>query len=79
MFKRTDNREGDLSRLQRVYDLLCRYEGRDRFVLRIESNGHAWQLTFPNSTTGFCPELWQELSGLLGGGTVHVTEGDNGQ
>ncbi|MDH7486991.1 MAG: DNA polymerase III subunit alpha [Anaerolineae bacterium] len=74
-FRRSPDREADLHRLSQVYELLRRYQGQDRFTLRVEADGHVWQLSFPNETTGYCAALEEELVKLLGTGTVSVIEG----
>jgi len=75
-FRRSPNRKADLHCLSQVYDALGRYRGQDRFFLYVESDGHVWQMAFPNDSTGYCAELEEELVGLLGGGTVQVKEAD---
>jgi DNA polymerase-3 subunit alpha len=71
-FHRSANREADLERLGRVYRLLGRYPGQDHFILQVEANGQAWELSFPNDTTRYCAELEQELVEMLGEGVVRV-------
>ena len=62
-----------IQRLGQVYDLLQRYPGEDRFSLYVENGGQGRiQISFPNDTTGHCPELEQELRTLVGPGTVRV-------
>ena len=73
-FRRSPDREADLHRLGQVYELLRRYRGQDHFTLRVEANGHAWQLSFPNETTGYCAALEGELVELLGTGMVRVVQ-----
>jgi DNA polymerase-3 subunit alpha len=75
-FRRSPNREADLHRLSQVYDALGRYRGQDRFTLRVEADGHVWELSFPNDSTGYCAQLEEELVGLLGAGTVQVKGAD---
>jgi hypothetical protein len=71
--------ESVIKRLGRVYDLLQRYPGEDRFSLYVE-NGHQGriQISFPNDTTGHCIELEQELRILVGAGTVRIDPLEHG-
>jgi DNA polymerase III alpha subunit len=75
-FRRSPSREADLQRLGQIYTVLNSYSGPDRFTLRIEANGNAWELSFPNDTTRYCAELERELVELLGLGTVRVEKAD---
>ena len=75
-FRRSPDRKADLHCLSQVYDALGRYRGQDRFFLYVESDGHVWQMGFPNDSTGYCAELEEELVGLLAAGTVQAKEAD---
>jgi DNA polymerase-3 subunit alpha len=67
------NMEAVIRRLGRVYDLLRRYPGEDRFSLYVENGSQGRiQISFPNDTTGHCVELEQELRALVGAGMVRV-------
>ncbi len=70
---RSNDLEQIIQRLGKVYDLLRRYPGQDRFSLYVENgNQGRIQISFPNDTTGHCVELEQELRALLGAGTLRV-------
>lgn len=70
---RGNDLEQIIQRLGKVYDLLRRYPGRDRFSLYVENGDQGRiQISFPNDTTGHCVELEQELRALLGAGTLRV-------
>jgi DNA polymerase-3 subunit alpha len=70
----TGNREVDVRRLRRVHGLLTSYPGSDQFEFRVhEYNRQHYQLRFPNSTTGYCADLEQKLTDLLGPGRVEIT------
>jgi len=68
----TGDRERDARRMRRVHGLLTSYPGRDHFVFHVYEASRRYHLEFPNSTTGFCPELHRELVQLLGEGAVQV-------
>ncbi len=62
----------DARRLRRVHGLLLSYPGRDHFVFHVFESSRQYHLEFPNSTTGVCRDLFHQLTGLLGEGTVRV-------
>lgn len=70
-FERRHNGEDDSRRLTEVVQILRRYTGRDRFVIRL---GDEFECAFPNDTTGYCPALVTDLERLLGAGCVAVEE-----
>ena len=76
LFHRTEDLEADKKRLRRVHATLLRYEGQDRFTIRLLGgpNGDV-ELDFPNDTTGYCPELERDLVELLGPEAVRVVDG----
>jgi DNA polymerase III subunit alpha len=76
---RSQDLEQVIQRLGRVYDVLQRYPGEDRFSLYIENGSQGRiQISFPNDTTGHCVELEQELRAMLGAGTIQVEPIENG-
>lgn len=68
----TGDAERDARRLRRVHGLLTSYPGRDRFALYVIEEARRVHLEFPNSTTGYCPDLILQLESLLGEGAVRV-------
>jgi DNA polymerase-3 subunit alpha len=66
------DKERDARRMRRVHGLLTSYPGRDHFVFQVYEASRRYHLEFPNSTTGFCPELHRQLMLLLGEGAVKV-------
>jgi DNA polymerase-3 subunit alpha len=69
----TGNKDVDVRRLRRVHGLLTSYPGADQFEFRVhEYNQRHYQLRFPNSSTGYCDDLEQKLSELLGPGHVEI-------
>jgi DNA polymerase-3 subunit alpha len=70
---RSDDLEQVIRRLGKIYDLLQRYSGKDRFSLYVENGRRGRvQIEFPNDTTRYCVELDQQLRALLGAGTIRV-------
>jgi hypothetical protein len=62
----------DARRMRRVHGLLLSYPGVDRFVFHVFEASRQYHLEFPNSTTGFCKDLFTQLTLLLGEGMVAV-------
>src|SRR3990170_669431 len=73
ILRSTGDRKRDALRMRRVHGLLTSYPGGDRFAFEIYEASRRYHLDFPNSTTGYCPELHTQLARLLGEGTIHVT------
>lgn len=70
---RSADLEQVIRRLGQIYDLLQRYPGQDRFSLYVENGSQGRvQIDFPNDTTGYCPELEQQVQAMLGAGTIRV-------
>ena len=68
----TGDAQRDARRMRRVHGLLLSYPGVDRFVFHVFEASRQYHLEFPNSTTGFCKELFTQLTILLGEGMVVV-------
>ncbi|RIK34246.1 MAG: hypothetical protein DCC55_33440 [Chloroflexi bacterium] len=60
-FRRSGDLERDKFRLKGIYDRLCDPRGRDRFFIRLEYNGQAHELAFPNDHCTITERLLQEL------------------
>ena len=58
--------------MRRVHGLLTSYPGNDKYVFHVFEASRRYHLEFPNSTTGYCPELHSQLLSLLGEGTIRV-------
>ncbi len=67
--RRTGDPDADSELLEKVYSLLTRYKGNDRFTIYLEN----YVLEFPEAQTRHCPELEEELLSLLGPGAIRVT------
>jgi len=72
---RSGDQEQDIRLLGQVYELLHRFEGRDRFSLYLTDGQRRIQLDFPNDTTSYCPALARQLTEMLGEGAVRVEQG----
>jgi DNA polymerase-3 subunit alpha len=68
----TGDAQRDARRMRRVHGLLLSYPGADRFVFHVFEASRQYHLEFPNSTTGFCKDLFTQLTILLGEGMVVV-------
>jgi DNA polymerase-3 subunit alpha len=68
----TGDVQRDARRMRRVHGLLLSYPGGDRFVFHVFEASRQYHLEFPNSTTGFCKDLFTQLTLLLGEGMVAV-------
>ncbi len=65
---RTGDPAADSELLEKVYNLLTRYRGGDKFTIYFEN----YVLEFPEAQTRYCPELEEELLSLLGPGAIRV-------
>jgi DNA polymerase-3 subunit alpha len=72
ILRSTGDRERDSRRMRRVHGLLNSYPGGDHFVFDVYESSRRYSLEFPNSTTGFCVALHDQLEALLGSGSVHI-------
>jgi len=68
----TGDRRKDALRVKDVHGLLTSYPGKDRFAFLLFEASRRYHLEFPNSTTGYCPELHGQLVDLLGEGVIRV-------
>ena len=62
----TENKEEDLARLQHILDVIKNYPGEDKVSLAVTSGAGQVKLEMPNFSTGYCPDLHQQLVGLVG-------------
>jgi DNA polymerase-3 subunit alpha len=73
---RSGEQTKDVRVLRRVHDMLLDFSGQDHFVIRVVGGPEKpIELTFPNDTTGYCPELAQRLTSIVGEGAVRLEEG----
>jgi DNA polymerase-3 subunit alpha len=72
VLRATGDKLRDTRRMRRVQGLLTSYPGQDRYAFHIYEASRQYLLEFPNSTTGFCSELWDQLEHLLGPGSVRL-------
>jgi hypothetical protein len=68
----TGDKKRDALRMRRIHGLVTSYPGNDRFAFHVYEGSRRYHLEFPNSTTGYCPELHAQLLHLLGDGSVQV-------
>ncbi|MEZ4870221.1 MAG: DNA polymerase III subunit alpha [Caldilineaceae bacterium] len=61
-FRRSGNLDRDKYRLKEIYDHVRDPRGRDRFFIRLESQGQAFELAFPNDPCTISERLMSELS-----------------
>ena len=70
---RSGEQNQDVQRMRTVHGTLVKHFGRDHFIINlVGADGKVVELAFPNETTGYCPELVQELAAMLGSGAVHL-------
>ena len=72
LFPRTGSLEEDRHRLTQAVSLCRRYNGQDRFVVRVQTHNELIDLDFPNTTTHYCSELEERLYALLGEGCIEI-------
>jgi DNA polymerase-3 subunit alpha len=70
--QQTADAEGDISRLNKIITTLRTYAGRDEVRLNILNGGAAIPLKLPSIYTDYCPELKQQLIGLIGEDSLNV-------
>jgi DNA polymerase-3 subunit alpha len=68
----TGDRQRDALRMRRVHGLLTSYPGNDRFEFLLFESSRRYQVDFPSSTTGYCPDLHAQLTSMLGEGVIRV-------
>jgi DNA polymerase-3 subunit alpha len=68
----TGDRDRDVQLMRKVYQMLERRPGPDRFLFNIISDQGRVQLDFPNATTRFEPELESVLRTALGDDALYV-------
>jgi DNA polymerase-3 subunit alpha len=72
ILRSTGDKERDARRLRRVHGALTSSPGQDRFAFRVFEASRSYYLEFPNSTTGYTPDLHRQLLQLLGAGSIQV-------
>jgi DNA polymerase-3 subunit alpha len=60
-FRRTGDLDRDKYRLREIYEMVRDPRGRDAFIIKIESNGHAAELAFPNDGCTISKRLENDL------------------
>ena len=63
-FRRTGDLERDKYRLREIYEMVRDPRGRDSFLIKIESTGHAAELAFPNDGCTISKRLESDLKRL---------------
>jgi hypothetical protein len=63
-FRRTGDLERDKYRLREIYEMVRDPRGRDSFLIKIESGGHAAELAFPNDGCSISKRLENDLKRL---------------
>ena len=64
----TEDKQDDLARLHQIMDTIRRHPGEDEICLAIDTGDGLVKLQMPHITTGYCPELHQQLAGDPVGG-----------
>ena len=62
----------DVRRLRRIYDILISRPGRDRFAFRVRENGYHYEINFPNVTIGLTDILIHKLEGMMGSHNIDI-------
>lgn len=62
----TGDNETDVNKLHRVIYTIKEFPGRDEVSLRIINDGKTVNLKLPHIYAGYCPELHEQLVGLVG-------------
>jgi hypothetical protein len=73
---RSGRQAQDVEMLRKIHSLLVGHSGTDRFLIRLTGGvSKSVELAFPNETTGYGPELVEQLTAVLGPDAVHVESG----
>jgi len=72
LLETTGDRQRDALRMRRVHGLLTSYPGKDRFEFLLFEASRRYQVDFPSSTTGYCPDLHAQLTSMLGEGVIRI-------
>ncbi|HEX7976031.1 MAG TPA: hypothetical protein VF498_16600, partial [Anaerolineales bacterium] len=72
VLRSTGDKTRDVLRLRRIYGMITSYPGNDRFGFHVFERGRGYLLEFPNSTAGYCQDLMQRLTALVGVDNVRV-------
>jgi DNA polymerase-3 subunit alpha len=70
----TDKTEEDVTRLNKLMDILARYPGQETVLLTIVTTEETVNMKLPN-TISYCPELAQEIDSILGDNSLRLKEG----
>jgi DNA polymerase-3 subunit alpha len=70
----TDKTEEDVTRLNKLMDILTHYPGQDTVLLTIATTEETVNLKLPN-TISYCPELAQEIESILGDNSLRLKGG----
>lgn len=70
--KQTEDADGDITRFNRIMDILKSYPGRDEVRLNIVNGGDAIPLRLPTVRTVYSLELEERISELVGEGNCRV-------
>jgi DNA polymerase-3 subunit alpha len=70
----TDKTEEDVTRLNKLMDIIARYPGQDTVLLTIVTTEETVNMKLPN-TISYCPELAQEIGGILGDNSLRLKDG----
>jgi DNA polymerase III subunit alpha len=63
--RQSDDPSGDITRLKQIVSTLKKYPGQDKVRFRIISDEGVVNLGWPDLYTDYCPELRQQLAGLI--------------
>jgi DNA polymerase-3 subunit alpha len=72
MINSTGDPQRDARRLRRVHGLLSSYPGDDHFAFLLFEASRRYHMDFPQSTTGYTPELHAQLIELLGERAIRI-------
>lgn len=68
----SDDAGRDIERLHQIMEVLKSYPGRDKVSLTVTGDGEVINLDMPNMAVGYCQELAEELSKLVGENSVRL-------
>jgi DNA polymerase-3 subunit alpha len=70
----TSDKERDVTLFHRILSVLSEYSGIDKVHLAVVNGGEVTKLELTHMTTGYCPELHQRLTEIIGENVIIVED-----
>lgn len=70
--RRSGDTQQDYAKLSRLHSLFVAQSGEDSFVVLLEGRGNRVELSFPNTHTRYSPSIKDQVTNIIGDGTIRV-------